>query len=354
MNVLVIGKFYTEGFARHIAETLEGMGHAVRRFEPSYKAIGLPGRGGRRINQALELIHAATDNLPAFRARRMRDLWRVVDQGPLDAVIVSNDFLLPDEVAEIRKRSGAPVAMWYPDSIASFRRAMFMNCPYDALFFKDPFIIHTLGDVLESPVYYLPECCNPARHVLSEEDGEPDPAYACDITTAGNLHSWRVACYKHLPGYDVKLWGNAAPHWMSTGPVAAMYQGRGVYNQDKARAFLGAKIVVNHLLYSEVWGVNARCFEAAAAGAFQMVDWRPGLGHLFEDGREVIAFTGMADLKARIDYWLPREDERRVIGRAGRERALAEHTYQHRLSLLLSTLSGNDRGYPIPALEFRY
>ena len=52
--------------------------------------------------------------------------------------------------------------------------------------------------------------------------------YQCDITTAGNQHSWRVAFYKHLAGYDVKLWGNPAPLWMNAGAVAGMHQGRGV------------------------------------------------------------------------------------------------------------------------------
>ena len=227
-----------------------------------------------------------------------------------------------------------------------------MNAPYDGLFFKDPYIVRTLGGVLASPVYYLPECFNPEKHWLPDEAIGQDPAYICDITTAGNQHSWRVAILKHLSGYDVKLWGGHPPLSLPTDPVGRMYQGRPVYNHDKVRAFRGAKIVINNLYYSEVWGVNVRCFEAAGAGAFQMVDWRPGLGQLFEDGRELIAFRGMADLKNKIDYWLPREEERRAIAEAGMRRAHSEHTYRHRLELLLDTLKGNAAGYPLPAIEW--
>jgi spore maturation protein CgeB len=161
-----------------------------------------------------------------------------------------------------------------------------------------------------------------------------------------------VACYQHLAGYNVKLWGHPAPLWLPTGPVADMYQGLSVYNEDKARAFRGAKIVVNHLLYGEIWGLNVRCFETAGIGAFQMVDWRPGLGQLFEDGKELIIFTSMADLKAKVDYWLPRLDERRAIAAAGQRRALAEHTYRHRLELLLATLAGEARGFPMPDIRY--
>lgn len=353
MNFLVIGKFYTEGFALHIAETLVGMGHAVRCFEPGFRSGRIGGRIGHRLDQVRGVIHSTTDSLPAVRALRMRALWHAAEQGPLDVVIVCHDFLWPDEVAELKRRTGAQMAMWFPDHLANFGRGFFMNARYDGLFFKDPYIVHALGDVLRSPVYYLPECFNPERHSLPEEAIGHDAGYQCDITTAGNLHSWRVAFYKNLSDYDVKLWGNPVPLWMIVaGPVAGMHQGRGVYNHDKVRAFRGAKIVVNNLHYSEIWGVNVRTFEAAGAGAFQMVDWRPALGQLFEDGKELVSFRSMADLKQKIDYWLPRETERRAIAEAGMRRAHAEHTYALRLGLLLDTLAGTLRGYPIPQIRY--
>lgn len=351
MNILVIGKFYTEGFARHIAETLAVMGHTVRRFEPGMHVWRLGGKLGHRIDQMRGVIYTSSDGIPAIRARRMRALWQETEAGPLDVVIVCLDFLWPDEVTELKRRTGAQVAMWFPDALVNFGRGYFMNAPYDGLFFKDPYIKHVLGDVLHSPVHFLPECFNPAQHWLPEDQIGNDPQYQCDITTAGNQHSWRVACYRHLTDYDVKLWGNPAPLWMNAGAVTKMHQGRGVYNHDKVRAFRGARIVVNNLHYAETWGLNVRSFEAAGAGAFQMVDWRPGLGQLFEDGRELITFRSMADLKQKIDYWLPREAERRAIAEAGMRRAHAEHTYALRLALLLDTLVGAKHGYPIAQIR---
>ena len=49
MNILVIGKFYNEGFALHIVETLSAMRHAVRRFEPGFRSGRI---GGRVYKQA--------------------------------------------------------------------------------------------------------------------------------------------------------------------------------------------------------------------------------------------------------------------------------------------------------------
>ena len=129
-----------------------------------------------------------------------------------------------------------------------------------------------------------------------------------------------------------------------------MHQGRPVLNEDKARAFLGAKIVLNNLHFGEIWGANVRMFEAAGIGAFQMVDWRPGIAQLFEDRKELVTFRGVADLKRQIDIYLPQAEERRAIGEAWKRRAHAEHTYRHRLDLLLETLSGTGRGFPLPAM----
>ena len=346
MNILVIGKFYTEGFALHIAETLSAMGHAVRRFEPGYQSNRIGGRIGHRIDQVRGLIHSSTDNLPAIRGRRMRSLWETADLGPLDVTIVCHDFLWPAEVAELKRRTGTVVAMWFPDALVNFGRGFFMTAPYDAVFFKDPYIIKALNGIITPTAYYLPEAFNPAKHCLLPEDSNLD-AYKCDITTAGNQHSYRVSLFKHLAEYDVKLWGPPAPLWMETGPVAAMYQGRSVLNHEKAKAFLGAKIVINTIHYGEILGLNVRAFETAGIGAFQLVDWRPGLDSLFEDGKELVAFSGIDDLKKKISFWLPREEERHKIAESGRQRAYKDHTYQMRLNLLLDSMSGKAKGFSV-------
>jgi spore maturation protein CgeB len=83
-----------------------------------------------------------------------------------------------------------------------------------------------------------------------------------------------------------------------------------------------------------------------------MVDWRPGLNQLFEDGKELISFTNINDLKQKIGYWLPREAERRAIAEAGMHRVHKEHTYALRLGLLLDTLAGTQRGYPTPQILY--
>ncbi len=350
MTILVVGKFCIEGFALHIAGCLGEMGYRVRRFETGYRAKRIDGLFGHRVDQVAGSIHSATDGILPIRAWRMRNLWRVAGEGPIDVAIVCHDFLWPSEVRELKRIARAPVAMWFPDAIVNLGRGFFMTAPYDAVFFKDPYIVHALGGTILPPAYYLPECFNPTLHRFDESDGD-DRDYRCDIATAGTQHSWRVSVFSHLAGYDVRIYGPPPPLWLGPNSVTAMYQGRSVHYREKARAFRRARIVLTSLHYGEMWGLNARAFEAAGAGAFQLVDWRPGLDQLFDDGRELVSFRGMADLRRKVDWWLGRDAERVAIAEAGMRRAYAEHTYRIRLELLLDTLGGRERGFPIPSVK---
>ncbi len=349
MNILVIGKFAPDLFAFHIADTLTDMGHNVHQFEIGYKGLRLTNRFGNILNKIGRTIYSNTDSIPAIRAIRIRALWRMVEKILPEIIIVCHDFLWPEEVVKLKQSTSAKIALWFPDALINMSKGYFMNAPYDGLFFKDPYIVKTLSEVLLSPVYYLPECFNPKYHYLAP-GAQIEEKYHCDITTAGNSHSWRVAFYKHLVKYNVKLWGPRAPLWMSNSAVSKISQNQSVINESKACAFLGAKIVLNNLHFSEICGLNARAFEVAGIGAFQMVNWRPGLGQLFEDGKEIISFKNMDDMHTQIDYWLNHPEERKAIANAGKKRAYAEHTYNARLTLLLMTLEQKAQGFTMPSL----
>jgi spore maturation protein CgeB len=85
------------------------------------------------------------------------------------------------------------------------------------------------------------------------------------------------------------------------------------------------------------WCPSGRLFEAAACGTAVLSDTWEGLGTFFEPGREIL-LAGSAE-EAIEALTLPREEIAR-IARAARERALAEHTAEHRARQMLEILSG--------------
>jgi spore maturation protein CgeB len=76
---------------------------------------------------------------------------------------------------------------------------------------------------------------------------------------------------------------------------------------------------------------SGRLFEAAACGAPILSDSWPGLEAFFEPDREILVATSTDEALAALDR--PDEELREIAGRA-RERALTEHTADHRAAEL--------------------
>jgi spore maturation protein CgeB len=341
-RVLVLGRFGVESFESHIAETFAEMGHSTAGVHLGESDLRLRGVFGRRVQQALQLVGKVSEGVPVLRRRQTRKIVAAARQQAAELVLVGHDFLQPAQVAALKDATGAKVALWFPDSIERFGRAYFLHAEYDALFFKDTYIVRVLRAEYGLPAFYLPQCCNPTRHALPA-DQPVDPRFRCDIATAGHA---RMALFRHLTDFDVHLWGNPPPLWMDTHNVAPMLKGRFVADQEKALVFRSASIALNTQYPSEICGVNKRTFEIAAAGGFQLVTHRPGLEELFDDGRELVSYEGLHDLREKIRYYLVHNQLREQIARAGQERALAQHTYALRLQLLLDTVNGLATGYP--------
>jgi len=346
MKFLVIGYFYQESFANHISETLQVMGHSV-----ISKEVGLGGKinesfASKRINNVIRKIDNVMSSSHYYKKLVIKDLKKALSKK-IDIVIVChNSFLWPREVEEIKTETDGDVVLWHPDHIGQMGKAYCISAPYDKLFFKDPYIVNRINEIKEESTFYLPECFSKRRHSMQDEK-EAEEKYKCQVTTAGNLHPYRVELFKALEEYDVKIWGNPPPVWGKLGPVREMFQDEFVANEEKASAFMSAKIVVNNLKPSEIYGVNVRTFEAAGIGAFQLVNWRPGLDQLFEVGSEIATFRTVRELKEKVDYYLNHPGQRDRMSTAAKKRAMKEHTYEDRLSTLIDTVRGEASGWEI-------
>ncbi|MGH7968412.1 MAG: glycosyltransferase family protein, partial [Limisphaerales bacterium] len=120
-----------------------------------------------------------------------------------------------------------------------------------------------------------------------------------------------------------------------------------VAEEEKAKAFNAAGIVLNTMHYGEIAGVNCRLFEAAGCGAFQVADWKPSLPELFETEREIVTFRTRRELKEKVDYYLARPEERREIAARACARAHRDHTYEKRLEKMFGVMGLAGKGREI-------
>jgi spore maturation protein CgeB len=351
LKVLVVGRVYDDAFASLIGDGLREIGCLPSHFDPA------PGQGMisssklGRLGQALGLARELLRRSPRGEATgRRRLLKKIEEEGPFDLVLCTHDFLMPRVVAALKAKTGAPVVLWHPDAVSNFGRHMFVNAPFDAVFLKDPYLVDVLRRTLSMRVAYLPECFSP-RSFQGPDVALVDDTHGVEIVTIGNAYAYRLAMFTRLTRYRARIWGNPPPLWAITEPIGEMFVSEYVTGRKKAKIFSSAKIALNSLHPAEIWGINARAFEIAGAGGFQLIDWRPGLSQLFEDGTELVSFRDFDDLIHKINHYLPREVERRSIAAAGQRRAMAEHTYRHRLETLLDTVFGDGDGFPTPRID---
>ncbi|NQX98882.1 MAG: glycosyltransferase [Flavobacteriales bacterium] len=214
---------------------------------------------------------------------------------------------------------------------------MFFVAGYDYLFFVDQYLVQKLKEEFLLNTYFLPQCFNPTYHKVEALTKTDQELYGCDVANVGNLYPSRIALYKHLTKYHFKMWGAKPSLWLNVPEIKKIITGIVVFQREKAKAFGATKIVLNNLHPAVINGINKRAFEIAGCGGFQIITHSAVVAKLFEVEKEIVTYTGYNDLITKLDYYLDPENEaeRKQIAKAGYQRAINEHTYEHRLKTLL-------------------
>lgn len=82
-------------------------------------------------------------------------------------------------------------------------------------------------------------------------------------------------------------------------------------------------------------GISQPVLDTLAHGGFCLTNYQPETAEFFEDGKELVMYTDMADLVQKADYYLKHEEERKAIAKAGREKVAAQFCLQERLADML-------------------
>jgi spore maturation protein CgeB len=250
-------------------------------------------------------------------------------------------MLSPKTVAKIRKIYSGKIACWCQDQLTTMGRQYMIGAEYDKVFVKDHYLEHVFKNYLDMDVHYLPEACNPVYHKTVELNKEEKKIFECDIFTFGNLYYYRQSLMQPLKEFDLRVWGHR-PSWLID-RLDSSFMGRGVYEDEKCKAVAGAKITLNSLHFGEIQGLNARTFEVAGCGGFQLSSYSSAVHEHFKVGEEIETFCSRNELLEKTHYYLENPDKAKNIAEAGNKKAYAEHTYEHRLNTIFE-IAGIDHG----------
>jgi spore maturation protein CgeB len=113
------------------------------------------------------------------------------------------------------------------------------------------------------------------------------------------------------------------------------HTGRYLVKKEKSVAFGEALACLNSFSVAEGDSLNCRAFETAGAGGLQLIEDRPSISGCFDPGTEILPFSGIDELFEYLARARREPNWAASVRAAGAKRALAEHTYRHRLNSIL-------------------
>lgn len=318
MRILIPAHRVPDSFADNVAHTLGNMGHDVYTLPP------------RQVFDARLRAEAVRDSV-------MRRLVRGYVTGPERHALAVAKSVRPDMVLALTQQLAGQTlddlkrlgvrhrVIWWGDAPANMQQMGVLDDGWDCLFFKDYDCVRKLKRVGLN-AHLLHEAHNPDWH-------RPVASAANDkIVVAGNFYGHRQFIVRRLldHGIPVDLYGPPVPRWVDP-EIAKIHHHRYLVRDEKSRIFGEGLACLNSMHFSEGNALNCRAFELAGAAALQLIEQRPMIEACFDPGQEVLVFDSLPELFGHVERAQKFPAEVAKVREAGHRRALAEHTYRHRL-----------------------
>jgi spore maturation protein CgeB len=169
---------------------------------------------------------------------------------------------------------------------------------------------------------FWPEAAHPEVH-------RPyDVAFDYDVSFVGQRYGWRPGFIQGLRarGIPVTCFGRG---WEG-GPLSDEEMIR-LYSRSRINLGFGGIGFSKRLMC-----LKGRDFEVPMSGGLYLTQHNPELERVYEVGREIVTYHDIDDCARQIRRLLSSPADADAIRRAGRARALAEHTYERRYDEIFS------------------
>lgn len=153
-----------------------------------------------------------------------------------------------------------------------------------------------------------------------------------DVVFIGQAYGIRfeIVRFLQLRGFHIETFGSGWPHGF-------------VSHEEMVQLFSRAKIVlgVGAVQSTEkLQHLKGRDFDVPMCGAVYLTSYNPELSDWFEIGREVLCYSSPENCAEVMSWLLKRTDVQETVRRAALLRSRNEHTWEIRLSRLLSLFAG--------------
>lgn len=312
--------------ARGYLNALRRAGHEVYHFNTTARIMfcyhGL--KGGDHPEMA--------DNFPL--CSRLASEWIVAEalRQRSDLVIVASGLALHPDGLELLNRTGKfPTVLILTESPYDDERQKAFAQHCGTVFTNDKWSakVHDW--------HYLASAYDPEfHHPYAAERDE-----VCDVLFVGTGWPERQKLLESIDwdGIHLRLMG-MWPTVKKRSPLYKYVEAGAVTNDETARLYSSAKIVINHHRKdSRAYSLNPRAYELGASGTCQVSDWRPEMDEVF--GLSVPVYRTAEGLRNHIRHLLSEGGMVRKELAIEQQKKLREgkHTFDDRVATLMEVLS---------------
>jgi spore maturation protein CgeB len=147
---------------------------------------------------------------------------------------------------------------------------------------------------------------------------------------------YRLACVRELAPFETVIYGDQG--WRELVGQDFVLRPEVNYYDELPGVYGGTAVNFNATSLQMKAAVNQRVFDAPAAGGFVLTDFREQLAELFKVGEEVACFREPGEIPELVRYYLKHPEVRKRMTAKARARVLKEHTYRHRVTVMLETI----------------
>lgn len=326
MKFLIPNYRTPDSFVDNVAYTLTKMGHEV---------ISMPQQSNRfldnKFTHFLKLLNESAN--PNYLTKQEKWLKKQLLSGQSFQVLLTLTQALSYETLQLAKQQGITCVCWWGDTPANMKKQGLIVKGWDKLYLKDANAVQKLRG-LGFDASLMHEAMNPHWHKPLYTD------ISDNVLVAGSFYDYRNYLVGEMisKGICFDLYGRKLPHWASQS-VKDIHSSRFIVREEKSKLFGQALACLNSTAMSEFDSMNCRAFEIAGAEGLQLLEYRPSVESCFDIDKEIKTFRTIDEAVELVDWAKKYPQEAQKIRKAGRKRAMAEHTYEHRLTQIIDNIS---------------
>jgi spore maturation protein CgeB len=273
-----------------------------------------------------------------------RVLMRRITEFEPHFVFIFKGAMVRRAVLELAHRQKALTFNFYPD-VKFFEHYRFFGheysgCvpEYDCIFSTKSYHAGLYQHYQAKRLEFMPYAYDPWCHFPISLNNEERNTFDSDVAFIGTWGQARMAVLEDLVGnnfpHRLAIWGNQWDKLAANSPLRRFVKFKPATGSTQAKVFAGTKIALAFVSPPDLH--TARTFEIPAFGAFMLAVRTAEHTMLFEEGREIVCFADVGELREQIDYYLAHDAERQAIAQAGFERVVhGGNSYVDRMQRVL-------------------